>query len=76
MVSQGIFIGVAIGVFFAGLGIGYVAMQSSTPTSSMMVNSQQMMNDSKMMNQWMNIMMNDPQAMQQMHDMMMSNLNT
>jgi len=27
MVSQGIFIGVAIGVFFAGLG--YVAMQSS-----------------------------------------------
>jgi len=73
MVSQGIFIGVAIGVFFAGLGIGYVAMQSSTPTSSMMVNSQQMMNDSKMMNQWMNIMMNDPQAMQQMHDMMMSN---
>jgi len=29
MVRQGIFIGVAIGVFFAGLGIGYVAMQSS-----------------------------------------------
>jgi len=41
MVTQGIFIRVAIGVFFAGLGIGYVAMQSSTPTSSMMVNSQQ-----------------------------------
>ena len=75
MVSQGIFIGVAIGVFFAGLGIGYVAMQSSTPTS-MMVNSQQMqqmMNDPQMMNQWMNIMMNDTQTMQQMHDMMMSN---
>jgi len=43
MVTQGIFIRVAIGVFFAGLGIGYVAMQSSTPTSSMMVNSQQML---------------------------------
>lgn len=80
-------IGVAIGVFFAGLGIGYAALQSTTPTSSMMMNSQQMMNDPQAMNQWhqqmmqnpdamnqwMGNMMNDPQAMQQMHDMMMSN---
>jgi hypothetical protein len=87
MVSQGILIGVAVGVFFAGLGIGYVALQSSAPTSPMMMNSQQMMNDPQQMNQWMNTMMqdpqtmnqwmggmmNDPQAMQQMHDMMMSN---
>jgi len=76
MVSQGILIGVAVGVFFAGLGIGYAALQSTTPTSPMMMNSQQMqqmMNDPQMMNQWMNNMMNDPQQMQQMHDMMMSN---
>jgi len=87
MVSQGILIGVAVGVFFAGLGIGYAALQSTTPTSPMMMNSQQMMNDPQAMNQWhqqmmqnpdamnqwMGNMMNDPQAMQQMHDMMMSN---
>jgi hypothetical protein len=87
MVSQGILIGVAIGVFFVGLGIGYAALQSPTPTTPMMMNSQQMMNDPQAMNQWhqqmmqnpeamnqwMGNMMNDPQAMQQMHDMMMSN---
>ncbi|MBT8173070.1 MAG: hypothetical protein HKO48_05060 [Nitrosopumilus sp.] len=76
MVSQGILIGVAVGVFFAGLGIGYAALQSTTPTMPMMndpQSMQQMMNDPQQMNQWMNTMMNDPQSMQQMHDMMMSN---
>ncbi|MDH3339781.1 MAG: plastocyanin/azurin family copper-binding protein [Nitrosopumilus sp.] len=89
MVSQGILIGVAVGVFFAGLGIGYTALQSSTPTSAMM-NSQQMqqiMNDPQTMNQWhqqmmqnpdamnqwMRNMMNNPQTVQQMHNVMMSN---
>ena len=75
LVSQGILIGVAVGVFFAGLGIGYAALQSTTPTTPMMMNSQsmqQMMNDPQQMNQWMTTMMNDPQAMQQMHDMMMN----
>ena len=71
MVSQGILIGIAVGVFFAGIGIGIAALQ---PTSMMTgQNMQQMMNDPQQMNQWMNTMMNDPQAMQQMHDMMMSN---
>jgi len=64
MVSKGIFIGVAIGVFFAGIGIGYAALQS-TPTSPMM-SSQQMMNDPEQMKQWMSIMMENPQQMQQM----------
>ena len=76
MVSQGILIGIAVGVFFAGLGVGFVALQPTTPTSPMMINSQQMqqmMNDPQQMNRWMNTMMNDPQQMQQMHDMMMSN---
>ena len=71
MVSQGILIGIAVGVFFAGIAIGIAALQ---PTSMMTgQNMQQMMNDPQQMNQWMNTMMNDPQAMQQMHDMMMSN---
>lgn len=76
MVSQGILIGIAVGVFFAGIGIGFAVLQSTTPTSSMMMDSQQMqqmMNDPQAMNQWMGNMMNDPQTMQQMHDMMMSN---
>lgn len=76
VVSKSILIGVAVGVFFAGLGMGYAALQSTVPTSPMMMSPtqmQQMMNDPQQMNQWMNTMMNDPQAMQQMHDMMMSN---
>jgi plastocyanin len=73
MVSQGVLIGIAVGVFFAGIGIGYTTLQSTTPTSPMMMNSQQIMNDPQTMNQWMGNMMNDPQTMQQMHDMMMSN---
>ena len=74
MVNQGFLIGIAVGVFFAGIGIGYTALQSST--TSPVMNSQQMqqmMNNPEQMNPWMNAMMNDPQAMQQMHDMMMSN---
>jgi len=88
MVSQGILIGIAVGVFFAGLGIGYSIVQStSTPMMMTSQQMQQMMNDPNTMNQWhqtmmnnpdamnqwMGTMMNDPQAMQQMHDIMMSN---
>jgi len=75
MVSQGLLIGIAVGIFFVGLGIGYAASQATT-SSPMMMNSQQMqkmMQNPATMNQWMNTMMNDPQTMQQMHDMMMSN---
>ncbi len=61
MVNQAIWIGIAVGVFFAGLGIGFTILQS-TPTTPSMMTSQQMQQ-----------MMNDPQAMQQMHDMMMNN---
>lgn len=82
-------IGIAIGVFFAGLGVGYAVLQSTVPATPMMTSQQmqQMMNDPQatnqwmntmmqdpqLMNQWMGTMMNDPQAMQQMHYMMMSN---
>ncbi len=88
MVSQGIWIGIAVGVFFAGLGVGIAAIQSTTTTPLMMTNQQmqqmmndpqlmnqwhqQMMQDPQLMNQWMNTMMNDPQLMNQMHSMMMN----
>lgn len=87
MVSQAILIGIAVGVFFAGLGIGYGILQSTNTTNSMMMNDpqhmQKMMNDpqtmqqfhSMMMNdqQHMQKMMNDPQHIQKMAEMMRSN---
>ncbi len=76
MVGQGIWIGIAVGVFFAGIGIGFAVLQSNTSVTPMMMTSQQMqqmMNDPDLMNQWHQQMMNNPQAMLQMHDMMMSN---
>jgi hypothetical protein len=50
-----------VGVFFAGLGIGYAVFQSS-PSSVTLGSRQQMMAQ----------MMSDPEAMQQMHDMMLN----
>lgn len=89
MVSQSIMIGIAIGVFFAGLGVGYAVLQSTVPATPMMTSQQmqQMMNDPQatnqwmntmmqdpqLMNQWMGTMMNDPQLQQQMMNMMMQN---
>jgi hypothetical protein len=62
LVNQKIWIGIAIGVFFAGLGIGYGILQSTNTTNSMMMNDQQHMQK----------MMSDPQTMQQFHSMMMN----
>lgn len=79
MVSQGILIGVVVGVFFAGIGIGYAIFQSSTPVSPMMMSSQQMqqmMNDPQSMNQWHQQMMQNPQAMNQWMNTMMQNPNS
>lgn len=88
MVSQSVMIGIAVGVFFAGLGVGYAVLQSSVPATPMMTQQQmqQMINDPNMMNQWhqtmmqnpqvmdrwMGTMMNDQQFMQQMHNSMMN----
>ncbi|MGY5150838.1 MAG: cupredoxin domain-containing protein [Candidatus Nitrosopumilus sp. bin_6a] len=69
MVNQGILIGVAVGIFFAGLGIGYVALQSTTSTMPMMSNPQHM---NQMMGPMMDTMMNDPQMQQQMMNQMMN----
>ncbi|MGI9566561.1 MAG: hypothetical protein ACR2LL_06060 [Nitrosopumilus sp.] len=60
MTSQYIWIGIAVSVFVAGIGIGYGVWQSSTSGLAGMMMSPQQMNQ----------MMNDPEAMQQMHSMM------
>lgn len=76
MVSQNIWIGIVVGVFFVGLGIGYVVLQSPTPASPMMMTNQQMqqmMNNPQTMNQWHQQMMQNPQAMNQWMNSMMSN---
>jgi len=76
MVSQTILIGIAVGVFFAGLGVGYAAFQSySQPNFAMMTpqQMQQMMNNPQMMTQWHQTMMNNPQAMNSWMNTMMQN---
>ena len=74
MVSQTIMIAIVVGVFFAGLGVGYAVLQSTVPgTPIMMTNQQmqQMMNDPQLMNQWQRQMANNPQAMNQWMNTMM-----
>lgn len=75
VVNQSIWIGIAVGVFFAGLGIGYAVLQSTTPAIPMMMNQQQMqqmMNEPDLMNQWHQTMMNNPQAMNSWMNTMMN----
>lgn len=75
MVSQYIWVGIAIGVFFAGIGIGYAALYS-TQTNFMHMTPQQMqqmMNNPQMMTQWHQTMMNNPQAMNSWMNTMMQN---
>ncbi|HSB84607.1 MAG TPA: plastocyanin/azurin family copper-binding protein [Nitrosarchaeum sp.] len=77
MVSKPILIGIIIGVFFAGLGIGYAVLQFGQPNYSNMTpqQMQQMMNDPKQMTQWHQTMMNNPQAMSNWMNTMMQNPN-
>ena len=64
MTSYGIVI-IFVGVFFAGIGIGYAILPPSTPNVPMMTpqQMQQMVNDQDQMFQWHHAMMNDPQVM-------------
>ena len=76
MVNQAILIGIAVGVFFAGLGIGYAVFQSYSQPNFAMMNPQQMqqmMNNPQFMNQWHQTMMNNPQAFNSWMGMMMQN---
>jgi len=77
MVSNPILIGIIVGVFFAGLGIGYAVLQLGQPNYSNMTpqQMQQMMNDPKQMTQWHQTMMNNPQAMNNWMNTMTNNPN-
>lgn len=75
MVKQSVWIGIVIGVFFAGIGIGYGVFQS-TQTNFMPMTTQQMqqmMNNPQFMSQWHQTMLNNPQAMNNWMNTMMQN---
>lgn len=87
MASKYALIGIAVGVFFAGLGVGYAVFSASAPSGTagmqqwhnMMQDPNQrqqmmsqMMQDPQIMNEWMNRMMSDPQSMQNMHQTMLN----
>lgn len=78
MTSQYVRIGIIVGVFFAGLGIGYVVFTTITP-SYMMQNpqtfNQMMSTNPQFRNTWMNYMMFNPQAMNDWTNTMMNNPN-
>ncbi len=66
MASQYVIIGIVVGVFFAGLGIGYAVFSATQPANFMQMTPQQMqqmMGNPQMMTQWHQTMMNNPQAM-------------
>ena len=88
MTSQIIWVGIAMGLFFAGIGISYayfvstydpvtMKFQNQSLFDQMMSNnprmSQQWMNSDMMTNQQMQKMMSDPQLMNQWHQQMMNN---
>ncbi len=77
MVSQTLLIGIIVGVFLVGIGIGYAVLQSNTTVPMMMTPQQmtQMMSNPQQMTQWHQTMMNNPQAMNQWMNTMMQNPN-
>ena len=72
LLSQGIWIGITVGVFFAGLGIGYAVLQSTTVSPMMMIQEtehmNQMMQDPEMMDQMMTSMMQNSEHMMEWMD--------
>lgn len=75
MVSRSMLAGIAVGVFFAGLGVGYGVFYSTQTNFAHMTpqQMQQMMNNPQMMSQWHQTMMNDPQAFDGWMNTMMQN---
>lgn len=80
MISKSIWIGISIGVFFAGFGISYAIFASTYDPATMKFRNQdlfdQMMsNNPKMTATWMDsAMMNDPAMQQEMMMKMMQNM--
>ncbi len=78
MVSQPIWIGIAIGVFFVGIGISYSIFANTYDPNTMKFQNQelfdQMMSQNpKMMANWMETMMEDAQFHDQAMDYMAKN---
>lgn len=68
MVNQYVWIGIVVGVFLAGLGVGYAIFSSTYTQPYMMMQNPQafnqiMLNNPQFMNAWMNNMMLNPQTM-------------
>jgi len=77
MTSQYVWIGIIVGVFFAGLGIGYVVFTTITP-NYIMQNPQlsnQMMSNPQFRSMWTNYMTFNPQTMNDWTNTMMNNPN-
>ena len=74
MTSQAVLIGVTIGVFFAGLGIGFAVFSENTDQSQVMFHDRNMFNQMMGQNpQAMSWMMEDPNLRQQMFQQMVQN---
>jgi len=70
MISQNVWIGITIGIFFVGLGIGFAAFSNSNQSMNVFQN-QNMFNQMMGQNpQAMTWMMDDPQIRQQMFQQM------
>ena len=67
MVSQYVWIGIVVGLFFVGIGIGYSIQPNILTVHTMMTpqQMQQMMSNSEQMAQWQQTMMDNPDAMNQ-----------
>jgi hypothetical protein len=73
-----VLIGMAVGVFVAGIGIGYAIFVNTYNPYAMMMNNPTMFNQMMTRNpqvtgQWMGSMMQDPQLRQQMYNYMLQN---
>lgn len=76
MAKQAVWIGIAIGVFIAGLGIGYAVFSANQSVNFMQMTPkqmQQMMSNPQIMTQWHQTMMSNPQMMNNWMNTMMSN---
>ena len=78
MMSRYIWIGIIIGVFVAGLGIGYAIFSNVYTTPYMMTQNPQVfnqmpLNNPQFMNAWMNNMMLNPKTMSTWNNAMVNN---
>jgi len=78
MFSQYVWIGIAVGLFIAGIGIGYaIFMNTYDPYGMMYQNpqmfSQMMARNPQFSNQYFGYMMQNPQLRQQMYNFMFQN---